>query len=71
MREVVIVGAARTAIGKYGGSFLHTSAVTLGATVIREALTRARIKAEDVDYVIMGNVLQAGLGQNAARQASV
>lgn len=71
MRDVVIVGAARTAIGKFGGSLIGTTAVEIGTVVIKEAMNRARIKPEDVDYVVMGNVIQSGLGQNPARQASV
>ncbi|QIK69007.1 acetyl-CoA C-acetyltransferase [Erysipelothrix sp. HDW6C] len=71
MRDVVIVGAARTAIGKFGGSFLNTSAVELGTAVIEEAINRAQIKPTDVDYVVMGNVIQSGLGQNPGRQAAV
>ncbi len=71
MRDVVIVGAARTAIGKFGGSLIGTTAVEIGTAVIKEAMNRARIKPEDVDYVVMGNVIQSGLGQNPARQASV
>lgn len=69
--EVVIVSAVRTAIGAFLGSLKDVSATDLGATVIREALHRAGIQAEQVDEVIMGNVLQAGLGQNPARQASI
>lgn len=71
MKEIVIVSAVRTPIGKFGGSFLKTPAVTLGKTVIEGALSRTHLSHEDVDYVIMGNVVQAGLGQNPARQASV
>jgi acetyl-CoA C-acetyltransferase len=71
MKEVVIVSAVRTAIGTYGGSFKDVSAVDLGSTVAKEAINRAGIKPENVDEVIFGNVLQAGLGQNVARQVSV
>jgi acetyl-CoA C-acetyltransferase len=71
MREVVIASAARTAIGKFGGSLKSIPATDLGAIVIKEAIKRANIKPEDVDEVIMGNVLQAGLGQNPARQALI
>ena len=71
MREAVIVGAARTAVGSFGGSFKDISAVELGSVVIAEAVKRAGIKPEDVDEVIMGNVLQAGLGQNPARQSAM
>lgn len=69
MREVVIVAATRTAIGNFNGSLAPFSAVELGAHVIKEALSRAHIGGSSVDEVIMGNVLQAGLGQNPARQA--
>ena len=68
MREVVIVGAARTAIGSYGGSLKDIPARTLGAVAIKGALERAGVKPEQVDEVIMGCVLQAGLGQNVSRQ---
>lgn len=68
MREVVIVGAARTAIGSYGGSLKDVPARTLGAVAIKGALERAGVKPEQVDEVIMGCVLQAGLGQNVSRQ---
>ncbi len=69
--EVVIVSAVRTAIGNFNGSLKDISAPELGAIVIKEALEKAGLKASDVDEVIMGNVLQAGLGQNPARQASI
>ena len=68
MREVVIVGAARTAIGKFGGTLKDVPTRKLGAVCIEEALKRAGVAKEDVDEVIMGCVLQAGLGQNVARQ---
>ena len=71
MREVVIASAVRTAIGKFGGSLTPLSAPQMGAVVIKEALNRAALKPELVDEVIMGNVLQAGLGQNPARQAAI
>jgi acetyl-CoA C-acetyltransferase len=71
MREVVIVSAVRTPIGSFGGGLGKTPAVTLGALVIREAIERAGITPDQVDQVIMGNVLQAGLGQNPARQAAI
>ncbi|SNX53079.1 acetyl-CoA C-acetyltransferase [Thermoanaerobacterium sp. RBIITD] len=71
MKEVVIASAVRTAIGKFGGTLLTVPAVDLGAIVIKEALKRANIKPEEVNEVIMGNVLQAGLGQNPARQAEL
>ena len=63
MRDVVIVSAVRTAIGTFMGSLSNTPATELGAIVIKEALNRAGIEADQVDEVIMGNVLQAGLGQ--------
>ncbi|WP_280166495.1 acetyl-CoA C-acetyltransferase [Priestia aryabhattai] len=69
--EVVIVSAVRTAIGSFGGSLQNVSATTLGGTVIKEALNKAGVSANEVDEVIMGNVLQAGLGQNPARQATL
>lgn len=71
MRDVVIVGACRSAIGKFGGSLSATPAVKLGSAVIESAVKRSGLSVEDVDYVIMGNVLQANLGQNPARQASI
>lgn len=71
MREVVIVSAVRTAIGRFMGALSNTPATELGAIVIKEAVERAGIKAEQVDEVIMGNVLQAGLGQGPARQAAI
>lgn len=71
MREVVIASAVRTAIGSFGGSLKDVPAVDLGAIVIKEALNRAGVKPELVDEVIMGNVLQAGIGQNPARQSAV
>ncbi|MGY3716369.1 acetyl-CoA C-acetyltransferase [Sutcliffiella cohnii] len=70
-KDIVIVSAVRTAIGSFGGSLKNISAPQLGATVIKEALKRAGVTPEQVDEVIMGNVLQAGLGQNPARQAAV
>lgn len=69
--EIVLAGAVRTAIGKFGGSLTNTSVVDLGATVIKEALKRAGVAPEMVDEVTMGCVLQAGWGQNVARQAAV
>ncbi len=69
--KVVIVSAVRTAIGNFNGSLKDISAVELGAKVIAEALNRAGIGGNQVDEVIMGNVLQSGLGQNPARQAAI
>lgn len=71
MRNVVIVSAVRTAIGSFGGVFKDVTAVQLGTTVVKEAISRANISANDVDELIFGNVLQAGLGQNVARQVSI
>ena len=70
-KKVVIASACRTAIGTMGGSLSTTPAAELGAIVIKEAVNRAGIKSEDVDQVYMGCVIQAGLGQNVARQASI
>lgn len=70
-RMAVIVSAVRTPVGKYGGRLKTVSAVELGATAIRGALERVGLPPEEVDEVIMGNVLQAGQGQNPARQAAV
>ncbi|GGD18903.1 acetyl-CoA acetyltransferase [Aquisalinus flavus] len=71
MTDVVIASAARTAIGSFSGSLATVPAPELGRTVINGALERAGLKADDVNEVIMGNVLTAGLGQNPARQASI
>ncbi|KEF37361.1 acetyl-CoA acetyltransferase [Schinkia azotoformans MEV2011] len=71
LKDVVIVSAVRTGIGSFAGSLKDISAPKLGAIVIKEALKRADVQADQVDEVIMGNVLQAGLGQNPARQASI
>lgn len=71
MREVVIVSAVRTPIGSFGGSLKDVSAVKLGAFAAKEALIRANIKPEMVEEVIFGNILQAGIGQNLARQVSI
>ncbi|MBJ9144685.1 acetyl-CoA C-acetyltransferase [Citrobacter braakii] len=69
MKNCVIVSAARTAIGSFNGALATTGAVELGSIVIRAALERAHLDPQRVDEVIMGNVLQSGLGQNPARQA--
>ncbi|MDR1744768.1 MAG: acetyl-CoA C-acetyltransferase [Planctomycetota bacterium] len=69
--EIVLAGACRTAIGKFGGSLAGIPAARLGAITIRDALSRAGVKPDQVDEVYFGNVLQAGLGQNVARQASL
>jgi acetyl-CoA C-acetyltransferase len=71
MSDIVIVSAARTAVGKFGGALAKTPAAELGAIVIAEALRRARLTGEQVSEVIMGQVLQAGCGQNPARQAVI
>ncbi len=70
-KKVVLAGACRTAIGSMGGALSTTPAADLGAIVIKEALNRANVKPEDVDHVYMGCVIQAGLGQNVARQSSL
>jgi len=70
-KKVVIAGACRTAIGTMGGSLSTTPAAELGAIVIKEALSRAGVPAEQVDHVYMGCVIQAGQGQNVARQSSI
>lgn len=71
MEQAVIVSAARTGIGKFGGSLAGVSAPQLGATVIRAVLERARVDGASVDEVILGQVLTAGSGQNVARQAVI
>ena len=70
-REAVIVSAVRTPTGKFQGSLKDFSATDLGAMVVRESVRRAGVPAEEVDEVIMGCVIQAGLGQNPARQAAL
>jgi acetyl-CoA C-acetyltransferase len=71
MKDVVIVSGVRTAQGKFAGALKGFSAPQLGSIVIKEAVKRAGIKPKDVDEVIMGNVVPAGLGQNVARQAAI
>ncbi|QBQ97499.1 acetyl-CoA C-acetyltransferase [Paraburkholderia pallida] len=71
MTDIVIVSAARTAVGKFGGTLAKIAAPDLGALVIKAALERAGVKPEQVSDVIMGQVLTAGSGQNVARQASI
>jgi len=71
MREAVIIAAVRTAIGKFQGSLSPFSAVDLGAGVVREVVRRAGIEPSQVDEIIMGNAVSAGLGQNPARQAGL
>ena len=70
-KKVVIAGACRTAIGTMGGGLSTTPVVTLGSIVIKEALSRAGVAPDQVDHVYMGCVIQAGQGQNVARQASI
>ena len=70
-KKVVLAGACRTAVGKMGGVLSTVPAVELGSIVIKEALNRAGVPADQVDEVLMGCVIQAGLGQNVARQAAV
>ncbi len=70
MTDIVIAGAVRTAIGKFGGTLAKTPAPELGATVIRALLARARLKPDQISEVILGQVLTAASGQNPARQAS-
>ena len=71
MREAAIIAAVRTPVGKFQGSLSPFSAVDLGAFVVREAVRRAGIEPTQVDEIIMGNVVSAGLGQNPARQAGL
>jgi acetyl-CoA C-acetyltransferase len=71
MDEVVIVGSVRTPIGRFGGAFAALDAVTLGAVAVRAAVERSGIGADAIDRVLLGHVLQAGAGQNPARQAAV
>lgn len=70
-KKVVLAGACRTAIGKMGGALGNTPAPVLGSIVIKEALKRAGVPADKVDHVYMGCVIQAGLGQNVARQSAI
>ncbi|MGI6108303.1 MAG: acetyl-CoA C-acetyltransferase [Eubacteriaceae bacterium] len=70
-KEVVLLGAVRTPVGKFGGGLSTTSAVKLGTIAVKEAMNRAGVKPEDIDEVILGNVLQAGQGQSPARQIAV
>ena len=71
MTNIVIVSAVRTAIGGFGGSLANVSAPQLGTIAAKEAIKRAGIAADAIDEVVLGNVLQAGLGQNTARQAAL
>src|SRR6476660_854637 len=69
--DIVVVSAARTAVGSFNGAFANTPAHDLGAAAIKDALSRAKVDASDVDEVIMGQILTAGQGQNPARQAAM
>ena len=71
MEDIVIVGAARSAIGKFGGTLARTPASDLGAHIIRKLLERSGVRPEQVSEVILGQVLAAGVGQNPARQAAI
>ena len=71
MKKIVLASACRTAVGKFGGTLANVHAAELGSIVIKEALNRAGVKPEQVDHVYMGCVIQAGLGQNVARQAAL
>src|SRR5215468_9246574 len=69
--DVVLLSGGRTAIGTFGGAFKDVSAVDLGAAVVREAVRRAGVRGDQVDDVLFGCVLQAGLGMNPARQVAI
>jgi acetyl-CoA C-acetyltransferase len=71
MKQAVIVSAVRTPVGSFGKSLRSVSAIDLGVTALREALRRVHLEVDQVDEVILGNVLQAGLGQNPARQVAI
>ncbi|MCC0643090.1 MULTISPECIES: acetyl-CoA C-acetyltransferase [unclassified Clostridioides] len=71
MKDVVIVSAVRTPIRNFGGVFKNTSAVQLGVVAVKEAISRIKLDLSEIDEVIIGNVLQAGLGQNVARQIAI
>ena len=71
MRDPVILSAVRTPIGKFQGALKHLTATQLGSLIVRAAVERAGVSPEQVDEVIMGNVISAGLGQNPARQAAL
>jgi acetyl-CoA C-acetyltransferase len=71
MTEIVIASAARTPVGSFNGAFASLSAHALGTVAIKAALSRAGVKPEEVDEVIMGQILTAGEGQNPARQAAM
>src|SRR3989449_10796759 len=69
--DVILAGACRTPVGKYGHAFRNVEAVKLGSTALAEAVNRAGLVPADIEEVIMGNVISAGLGQNPARQAAL
>ena len=71
MKDVVIVSAQRTAIGTFGGALKDVSAVSLGVVAVKGALEKIQLDPKEVDEVIFGNVLQAGLGQNVSRQVAI
>ena len=71
MKDIYIVNCCRTAVGSFGGSLKDVSAVEMGSIVVKEALKRSGVAPENVDEVIFGGVLTAGLGQNVARQVMV
>ncbi|MBR7146648.1 MAG: acetyl-CoA C-acyltransferase, partial [Oscillospiraceae bacterium] len=71
MKELYVVNCCRTAVGSFGGALKNTPAAELGAIVVKEALNRAGVKPEQVDEVMFGCILTAGIGQNVARQVSV
>src|SRR6266851_8406206 len=71
MKDVFLIGGVRTAIGGFCGAFESTPAPALGSAVIKAAIGRAGVPREEVDEVIFGNVISAGLGQNVARQAGI
>src|SRR5207244_9962809 len=71
LTDVILAGACRTPGGQYGPSFRNVEAVKLGSTVVAEAVNRAGLVPADIEEVLMGNVISAGLGQNPARQAAI
>ena len=71
MKDLYIVNCCRTAIGSFGGALKNTSAVEMGTIVVKEVLKRSGVNPENIDEVMFGNVLSAGLGQNVARQVAV
>ena len=71
MKELYVVNCCRTAVGSFGGSLKNTPAAELGAIVVKEALKRANVAPENVDELMFGCILTAGLGQNVARQVGV